>query len=162
MLQFSFKHKEPCKHVCTKKYITSKAEDKANLDFLKKGMLLNYQHHWWVLLSSSFPFLSFSSFLSLLHVIHSMSPLDGHQILFMHFFLLTAGLWITCLWLGAMMWRTIRNSAILASPSDVTSQKPAWPKTHALSMWACFRYSLVISTHHWTLACPHFVCVFSW
>lgn len=46
LLQFSFKHQEPCKHVCTKKYSTTKAEDKANLDFLKKGMLLNYQHHW--------------------------------------------------------------------------------------------------------------------
>uniref|UniRef100_A0A3B4DQP1 Transmembrane 9 superfamily member n=1 Tax=Pygocentrus nattereri TaxID=42514 RepID=A0A3B4DQP1_PYGNA len=44
--KFSFKQKEECKHVCTKSYNTEKAEDKANLDFLKKGMLLNYQHHW--------------------------------------------------------------------------------------------------------------------
>ncbi|KAF4075226.1 hypothetical protein AMELA_G00232230 [Ameiurus melas] len=44
--KFSFKQKESCKPVCTKKYSTGKAEDKANLDFLKKGMLLNYQHHW--------------------------------------------------------------------------------------------------------------------
>ncbi|CAB1327458.1 unnamed protein product [Coregonus sp. 'balchen'] len=38
--------KEECKPVCTKSYDTNKPEDKAHLDFLKKGMLLNYQHHW--------------------------------------------------------------------------------------------------------------------
>lgn len=44
--KFSFNKKEECVHVCTKTYNTEKPEDKANLDFLKKGMLLNYQHHW--------------------------------------------------------------------------------------------------------------------
>lgn len=36
-----------CQSVCPKSYNTEKAEDKAKLEFLKKGMLLNYQHHWW-------------------------------------------------------------------------------------------------------------------
>ncbi|KAG5852764.1 hypothetical protein ANANG_G00066020 [Anguilla anguilla] len=44
--KFEFKKKEECKHVCTKTYSKDKADDKAKLDFLKKGMLLNYQHHW--------------------------------------------------------------------------------------------------------------------
>uniref|UniRef100_A0AAY4E846 Transmembrane 9 superfamily member n=1 Tax=Denticeps clupeoides TaxID=299321 RepID=A0AAY4E846_9TELE len=44
--KFDFKNNEECKFVCTKKYDTSKTDEKANLDFLKKGMLLNYQHHW--------------------------------------------------------------------------------------------------------------------
>ncbi|XP_052356062.1 transmembrane 9 superfamily member 2 [Oncorhynchus keta] len=43
---FEFKKKVDCKPVCTKSYNTNKPEDKAHLDFLKKGMLLNYQHHW--------------------------------------------------------------------------------------------------------------------
>uniref|UniRef100_A0A8C9FDI0 Transmembrane 9 superfamily member n=1 Tax=Pavo cristatus TaxID=9049 RepID=A0A8C9FDI0_PAVCR len=38
--------KETCKPVCTKTYDTKKPEDKQKLDFLKKSMLLNYQHHW--------------------------------------------------------------------------------------------------------------------
>lgn len=29
-----------------KSYDPKKAEDKTKLDFLKKGMQLNYQHHW--------------------------------------------------------------------------------------------------------------------
>ncbi|KAI2668450.1 Transmembrane 9 superfamily member 2 [Labeo rohita] len=44
--QFSFKKNLECQSVCVKPYNTEKAEDKAKLDFLKKGMLLNYQHHW--------------------------------------------------------------------------------------------------------------------
>ncbi|XP_051560537.1 transmembrane 9 superfamily member 2-like isoform X2 [Myxocyprinus asiaticus] len=44
--KFSFKNNEECKSVCVKPYNTEKSEDKAKLDFLKKGMLLNYQHHW--------------------------------------------------------------------------------------------------------------------
>uniref|UniRef100_A0A8C8LN08 Transmembrane 9 superfamily member n=2 Tax=Oncorhynchus tshawytscha TaxID=74940 RepID=A0A8C8LN08_ONCTS len=44
--KFEFKKKVDCKPVCTKSYNTNKPEDKAHLDFLKKGMLLNYQHHW--------------------------------------------------------------------------------------------------------------------
>uniref|UniRef100_A0AAZ3RZD5 Transmembrane 9 superfamily member n=1 Tax=Oncorhynchus tshawytscha TaxID=74940 RepID=A0AAZ3RZD5_ONCTS len=46
VLKFEFKKKVDCKPVCTKSYNTNKPEDKAHLDFLKKGMLLNYQHHW--------------------------------------------------------------------------------------------------------------------
>lgn len=37
-----------CQKVCTKSYDTSKSSEKSKLDFLKKGMLLNYQHHWYV------------------------------------------------------------------------------------------------------------------
>ncbi|XP_057183133.1 transmembrane 9 superfamily member 2-like [Triplophysa rosa] len=45
--KFFFKKNEECKSVCLKQYNTDKKmEDKAKLDFLKKGMLLNYQHHW--------------------------------------------------------------------------------------------------------------------
>ncbi|XP_009890301.1 PREDICTED: transmembrane 9 superfamily member 2 [Charadrius vociferus] len=44
--RFTFKNKETCKSVCTKTYDTTKPEDKQKLDFLKKSMLLNYQHHW--------------------------------------------------------------------------------------------------------------------
>ncbi|KAJ8256079.1 hypothetical protein COCON_G00199430 [Conger conger] len=44
--KFEFKKKVECQHVCTKSYDTEKAEDRGKLDFLKKGMLLNYQHHW--------------------------------------------------------------------------------------------------------------------
>ncbi|KAJ8379217.1 hypothetical protein AAFF_G00223290 [Aldrovandia affinis] len=44
--KFEFKKNEECMHVCTKTYNTNKPEDKGKLDFLKKGMLLNYQHHW--------------------------------------------------------------------------------------------------------------------
>ena len=35
-----------CKTVCSKNYDASKKEDLAKLDFLKKGMAMNYQHHW--------------------------------------------------------------------------------------------------------------------
>ncbi|CAO2591932.1 Transmembrane 9 superfamily member 2, partial [Lemmus lemmus] len=44
--KFTFNKVETCKLVCTKTYNTEKAEDKQKLDFLKKSMLLNYQHHW--------------------------------------------------------------------------------------------------------------------
>ncbi|XP_010016732.1 PREDICTED: transmembrane 9 superfamily member 2-like, partial [Nestor notabilis] len=43
--RFTFNKKEICKSVCTKTYDTTKPEDKQKLDFLKKSMLLNYQHH---------------------------------------------------------------------------------------------------------------------
>lgn len=39
---FSFKKNEECKYVCTVKYNSGDQK----LDFLKKAMLLNYQHHW--------------------------------------------------------------------------------------------------------------------
>uniref|UniRef100_G3NCR4 Transmembrane 9 superfamily member n=1 Tax=Gasterosteus aculeatus aculeatus TaxID=481459 RepID=G3NCR4_GASAC len=44
--KFEFKKPVACEKVCTQTYDTSKPSDKAKLDFLKKGMLLNYQHHW--------------------------------------------------------------------------------------------------------------------
>lgn len=46
--QFEFKKPAVCQKVCTKTYDTNNPSDKAKLDFLKKGMLLNYQHHWYV------------------------------------------------------------------------------------------------------------------
>ena len=45
--QFTFKKSEKCKLVCNKKYNTNLPTDKTYMDFLKKGMLLNYQHHWY-------------------------------------------------------------------------------------------------------------------
>ncbi|XP_016363641.1 transmembrane 9 superfamily member 2 [Sinocyclocheilus anshuiensis] len=44
--KFSFKKNLECQSVCLKSYNTEKTEEKSKLDFLKKGMLLNYQHHW--------------------------------------------------------------------------------------------------------------------
>ncbi|KAE8280238.1 Transmembrane 9 superfamily member 2 Precursor [Larimichthys crocea] len=44
--KFEFKKPAVCKKVCTKTYDSNSPADKAKLDFLKKGMLLNYQHHW--------------------------------------------------------------------------------------------------------------------
>ncbi|XP_030620818.1 transmembrane 9 superfamily protein member 5 [Chanos chanos] len=44
--KFSFKKDVACQKVCTKSYDKSKKEDRPNLEFLKKGMQLNYQHHW--------------------------------------------------------------------------------------------------------------------
>ncbi|KAI7801941.1 transmembrane 9 superfamily member 2 isoform X2 [Triplophysa rosa] len=44
--KFSFNADKTCLKVCTKKYETSGKEDKLKLDFLKRGMELNYQHHW--------------------------------------------------------------------------------------------------------------------
>ena len=35
-----------CNKVCTKSYDVNKPEDLAKLNFLKKGMGMNYQHHW--------------------------------------------------------------------------------------------------------------------
>ncbi|XP_066571268.1 transmembrane 9 superfamily protein member 5 [Amia ocellicauda] len=44
--KFTFLKEETCKKVCSKVYDPSKPEDKLKLIFLKKGMQLNYQHHW--------------------------------------------------------------------------------------------------------------------
>ncbi|XP_065127947.2 transmembrane 9 superfamily protein member 5 isoform X2 [Paramisgurnus dabryanus] len=44
--KFSFNHDQKCVMVCTRKYEVSKKEDKLKLDFIKRGMELNYQHHW--------------------------------------------------------------------------------------------------------------------
>ncbi|KAI2656832.1 Transmembrane 9 superfamily member 2 [Labeo rohita] len=41
-----YKADKACVKVCTKTYDTGSKEDKLKLDFLKKGMELNYQHHW--------------------------------------------------------------------------------------------------------------------
>ncbi|RWS01640.1 hypothetical protein B4U79_02365 [Dinothrombium tinctorium] len=42
----SFLHQEECKFLCAKEYDLSKDSDVQKLDFLKKGMFRNYQHHW--------------------------------------------------------------------------------------------------------------------
>ena len=45
--KISFNKAEECKELCTKKYRPKKQPgDKKKLAFLKKGILLNYQHHW--------------------------------------------------------------------------------------------------------------------
>uniref|UniRef100_A0A8C1M9H6 Transmembrane 9 superfamily member n=1 Tax=Cyprinus carpio TaxID=7962 RepID=A0A8C1M9H6_CYPCA len=44
--KFTFKSDKACVKVCTKSYDAGSKEDKLKLDFLKKGMELNYQHHW--------------------------------------------------------------------------------------------------------------------
>ncbi|XP_073710318.1 transmembrane 9 superfamily protein member 5 isoform X1 [Misgurnus anguillicaudatus] len=44
--KFSFKEDKKCVMVCTRKYDVSSKEDKLKLDFIKRGMELNYQHHW--------------------------------------------------------------------------------------------------------------------
>uniref|UniRef100_A0A8C2ZLE7 Transmembrane 9 superfamily member n=1 Tax=Cyclopterus lumpus TaxID=8103 RepID=A0A8C2ZLE7_CYCLU len=44
--KFEFKKPATCQKVCTRTYNTNDPSDKVKLDFLKKGMLLNYQHHW--------------------------------------------------------------------------------------------------------------------
>ncbi|XP_012696986.1 transmembrane 9 superfamily member 2 [Clupea harengus] len=44
--KFTFKKDETCVKVCTKSYDVKNKDDKKNLDFLKSGMQLNYQHHW--------------------------------------------------------------------------------------------------------------------
>ena len=43
---FKFKQDANCQSVCNKTYDPTKAEDKKKLDFMRKGILLNYQHHW--------------------------------------------------------------------------------------------------------------------
>ncbi|KAA0709374.1 Transmembrane 9 superfamily member 2 [Triplophysa tibetana] len=45
--KFYFNADKTCEKVCTRKYETSAGkEEKLKLDFLKRGMELNYQHHW--------------------------------------------------------------------------------------------------------------------
>lgn len=44
--KFTFNKLETCKKVCMKSYNPENAEDMTKLAFLKKGMQLNYQHHW--------------------------------------------------------------------------------------------------------------------
>ncbi|XP_057705735.1 transmembrane 9 superfamily protein member 5 isoform X2 [Corythoichthys intestinalis] len=44
--KFNFKQDVKCKEVCTKTYKKDVQEDATKLEFIKMGMLLNYQHHW--------------------------------------------------------------------------------------------------------------------
>lgn len=44
--KISFLKNETCKFLCSRKYVGGNPEDMAKLDILKKGMSLNYQHHW--------------------------------------------------------------------------------------------------------------------
>ncbi|OXB67448.1 hypothetical protein ASZ78_006041, partial [Callipepla squamata] len=44
--KFTFKKQETCKKVCSRSYDPENSADKSKLAFLKKGMQLNYQHHW--------------------------------------------------------------------------------------------------------------------
>ncbi|KAI6078242.1 Transmembrane 9 superfamily member 2-like protein [Aix galericulata] len=44
--KFTFKKQETCKKVCTRSYDPENSADRSKLAFLKKGMQLNYQHHW--------------------------------------------------------------------------------------------------------------------
>ncbi|KAM4621688.1 transmembrane 9 superfamily protein member 5 isoform 2-T2 [Polymixia lowei] len=44
--KFIFNQPVQCKAVCTKSYKKESTEDATKLDFLKRGMQLNYQHHW--------------------------------------------------------------------------------------------------------------------
>ncbi|KAJ3588376.1 hypothetical protein NHX12_011969 [Muraenolepis orangiensis] len=44
--KFTFDEKVECKTVCTKSYTKGAKQDGEKLDFLKRGMQLNYQHHW--------------------------------------------------------------------------------------------------------------------
>ncbi|CAL8356290.1 unnamed protein product [Merluccius merluccius] len=44
--KFRFNETVECKTVCTKTYKKGAKEDAEKLDFLKRGMQLNYQHHW--------------------------------------------------------------------------------------------------------------------
>ncbi|XP_020827424.1 transmembrane 9 superfamily member 2-like isoform X2 [Phascolarctos cinereus] len=44
--KFSFNHEETCMKACVKSYDPRNESEKKKLAFLKKGMQLNYQHHW--------------------------------------------------------------------------------------------------------------------
>ncbi|XP_045851512.1 transmembrane 9 superfamily member 2-like isoform X2 [Meles meles] len=44
--KFSFNKTETCKKVCVKSYDKGNDDHKKKLAFLKKGIQLNYQHHW--------------------------------------------------------------------------------------------------------------------
>jgi hypothetical protein len=45
-LQIDFMQEKPCASLCTKSYKADEKNDKEKLLLLKKGMSLNYQHHW--------------------------------------------------------------------------------------------------------------------
>ncbi|XP_056665357.1 transmembrane 9 superfamily member 2-like isoform X2 [Monodelphis domestica] len=44
--KFTFNRQETCKKACVKSYSPSNETEVKKLNFLKKGMQLNYQHHW--------------------------------------------------------------------------------------------------------------------
>ncbi len=47
VLQITFLKPETCKKVCaSKEYKKGDASSMKKLEFLKKGILQNYQHHW--------------------------------------------------------------------------------------------------------------------
>ncbi|XP_073987345.1 transmembrane 9 superfamily protein member 2 [Rhodnius prolixus] len=46
LYKFSFLKNQSCEEVCTKNYTGGVPEDLRKLTLLKKGMSLNYQHHW--------------------------------------------------------------------------------------------------------------------
>lgn len=114
--QFGFKKSETCRKVCTKTYNTKNPTDNGKLDFLKKGMLLNYQHHWYVTYLA--PYLE-----SLAHM-----PLPQQLCV-------CVGLWTTCQLPGAMMLKRGRSSVILVSLLAVMLQKEGGPKMPVWSMW---------------------------
>jgi len=45
-LQIEFLKDKPCEVLCQKSYKAHDKTDEAKLFLLKKGMSLNYQHHW--------------------------------------------------------------------------------------------------------------------
>jgi transmembrane 9 superfamily protein 2/4 len=44
--EINFKEDSLCKDLCKKSYKKDNKDDKSKLDFLKKGVIQNYQHHW--------------------------------------------------------------------------------------------------------------------
>ena len=46
-VQFHFLNATPCVDICVKKYSGSDGNSLKRLAFLKKGISLDYQHHWY-------------------------------------------------------------------------------------------------------------------
>ncbi len=44
--QMDFMQSKPCHSACTKKYTAHDKEAEKRVDTIKKGISLNYQHHW--------------------------------------------------------------------------------------------------------------------
>ena len=44
--KIQFLENTACEVLCTKKYKKDKAEDQKQIALLRKGMFMNYQHHW--------------------------------------------------------------------------------------------------------------------
>ena len=47
--QITFKVESQCKTLCKKKYSSGDVDKMKKLDFLRNGIALNYQNHWWEL-----------------------------------------------------------------------------------------------------------------